>query len=1485
MEKTFLEKFIRYTPSKRTEDIFGKIEDYSLRIDKEKKIIEATVYLSELVSKELLYEAEREIAVAYELAAIRLLPKYKPELFSFGYMHEVVREVHRVGIVSTGFFNRYSLEENADGGAVVKIAFGAEGIGLLDAAKTAQIMSNIIKAEFGIDYSVKIESNGDAQSYESFAQKQNEHLKELNAKAKREILDVIAQEKEKEKEAPTKETAEKPEHARVSTLYKESLAFERTDDGLFHIGNMVFDVSSPELIYGESIDPSNPTPLRELVKPKRSLCVMGKVIALETREFAKSGKVMAIISITDNDSSVNVKLSLDTQAAAPVISAIKSRGRDIRRGVAVVVTLYDCVLCVNGYSRFESKDGTVDELVVVPSSIAIITQKERSDDAPEKRTELHLHTNMSSMDALIFPELAVEKAKKWGWSSIAVTDHGNVQAFPIMMDAAKKAGVKIIYGMEAYYVDDTARAVYGGDDADLANSEFVVFDIETTGLSALNCHITEIGAVRIKGGQIIDEMNIFADPGEHIPENITELTGITDEMVKGAPSQLEAVKQFLDFAKGSMLIAHNANFDISFIRKVCEDNKIPFENTYLDTVALSRYVNPDLKKHKLNTIADYYKLGDFNHHRASDDAKMLAAIFAKMSEKLISEGINTVSAANAAMGESADPKKLRPYHMIILVKDLVGLKNLYRMISASYLSYYHRSPRIPKSILTQYRDGLIIGSACEAGELFRAILDAKSDSEIRNIVNFYDYLEIQPICNNRFLVASGNVADDEGLREINRKIVRLGERYNKPVVATCDAHFMNKEDEIFRKILLAGMKYSDADRDIGLYLRTTEEMLDEFSYLGKEKAYEVVVTNTRKIDEMVQSIRPIPDGTYTPSIDGAEEELQQMCWDRADSMYKHNGKLPEQVEKRLAKELDSIIKHGFAVLYMIAQKLVWYSESQGYLVGSRGSVGSSFVATMAGISEVNPLPPHYRCPKCKYSRFIEDGSYGSGFDLPDDNCPECGEKMINDGHDIPFETFLGFYGDKSPDIDLNFSGEVQGKVHKYTEELFGAENVFKAGTIGTLASKTAFGYVAKYLEERGISVNRAEINRLVNGCVGVKRTTGQHPGGIIVVPREYDVYDFTPVQHPADDPNSDIVTTHFAFTYLHDTILKLDELGHDIPTKYKWLERYSKMSVNDVPMNDKNVYKLFVSTEPLGVAKEQIHSEVGTMGLPEMGTRFIQQVLVDAQPKNFADLMQISGLTHGTDVWLGNAQDLIKAGICDISEVVGTRDGIMLYLIRNGLDNAMAFKIMEDVRKGKGLKPEYEAAMVEHGVPEWYIGSCKKIKYMFPKAHAAAYVMSAIRLAWFKIYKPLEFYAAYFTVAPGGFDATVVAKGKKSVMDELDAISKKGMDATAKDAETETALLLVNEAMARGIKFLPVDLYRSSSFMFLPEDGMIRMPFSSLPGLGESAAKKIEEAREEELFSQEELKERAGLSKSIMELLNQNGVLKGLSLTNQISLF
>ena len=1450
----------KYIPSDGHESILASGLVTKTRIDKEKRLLEVYAEFPRIVDKAKLYEIEDQVAQIYQLAYFKIFPHYPSELFTEAYISQLLQETERVGVVARGFFSSYDYTLT-DRELTIRIPFSAQGVDLLKDAMTPSVMENILFSEFSIRRKVSIQED----PYRS-----EEPSDSLREKLERIDRQILAAEKEydsmsmRAQNASNEKTEDEVKLPRLASVYDTEAVAQRLENGYIQIGSSRFDISSPDYIVGSAFE-ILPVPISTIKTPRSKVIFLGEVFSF-TKEANRTGdKFNITFGIFDGNASIYVKqFSVLPEDASEFADKIKT-------GMAVAV---------HGYVKPERND---DELYMTYTDIAVISKQSRTDNAPKKRVELHLHTNMSAMDALIAPDVAVKTAKKWGHPAVAITDHGNVQGFPEAMIASEKADMKVIYGMEAYFVNDTASAVYGNYGGNFSD-EFIVFDIETTGLSALNCKITEIGAVKIKNGEILERYNTFVNPECPIPEEITKLTSITDEMVADARTIDEVLPEFLAFVGDRLMIAHNADFDTSFIRVAAKTLEIPFSNPYLDTVGLSRFLNPELKSHKLNLLAEHYKLGDFHHHRACDDAEMLAMIFFGMAKQLEKLDIKNFADLQNEMSANADPLQLKPYHQIILVKNQAGLKNLYRLISKSYLDYYRRNPRIPKTELEKHREGLIIGSACEAGELFCAILEDKPEHELEEIVNFYDYLEIQPICNNRFLVDEGRVADDEGLRNLNRRIVALGEKYNKPVVATCDAHFLNDEDEIYRKILLAGMKFKDADRDIHLYYRTTEEMLEEFSYLGEEKAYEVVVENTNMINDMIESVRPIPKGSYTPNMEGAEEELQEKCWTRAKAMY--GDPVPEIVSKRLEKELTSIIKNGFAVLYMIAQRLVWYSESQGYLVGSRGSVGSSFVATMAGISEVNPLPPHYYCPQCQYSQFFTDGSVGSGFDLPDATCPKCGAKMNADGHDIPFETFLGFYGDKSPDIDLNFSGDVQGRVHKYTEELFGAENVFRAGTLGTLADKTAFGFVAKYFETKGVSLGRSEMDRIIQNCVGVKRTTGQHPGGIIVVPREYEVYDFTPVQHPADDPHSDIVTTHFAFSYLHDTILKLDELGHDIPTKYKWLEKFSDTSVLDVPMNDKDVYELFLSTKPLGVTPEEIDTQLGTFGLPEFGTRFIQQVLLDAKPKNFADLLQISGLTHGTDVWLGNAEALIKQGTCDISKVIGCRDNIMNDLIRYGVDNALSFKIMESVRKGKGLTPEWEAEMIAHNVPDWYIWSCKKIKYMFPKAHAAAYVMSAIRLGWYKVHIPIAFYCAMFTVAPGGFDAEIVMKGRSGVVATIKDIEKRGKEASPKEQASVSSLQLINECMARKIRFLPVDIEKSDAYAFLPENGGIRMPFSALPGLGENAALNIIQARnEEKFFSVDDLRIRAKLTKSVIEILRKNKVLDHLSETDQLSFF
>ena len=1446
MEKTLLQRFDKYNPNERFRKIMTDGIVTATRVSVESKSVLVDVRFPYTVpKKDLLYPLEAAIKKAYELKSVMIFPKYEAELFDEEYIQQIMVEACRRKLI-TDLFLRRSKQRLIDGKLIIETLYGDGGIALMEETGTEKSISAIISGEFGINVPVEIRASSERDE-------QFEKLLIFDNETKlTQYYEKTAQRIETEKKCATS-----------TGTYRE---ISTDDEGHILAGFAVFDISSPEQISGKYVESGDFTPIGACTEPKKNIALIGEIACMAVNETRRGNKTVTF-SLTDFEGSVTVKC----------VGKKAAEYAGLSNGTSVIM---------EGELKYDDYDRD-RELTFYPSSAMKVKRVLRQDKHNgQKRVELHLHTNMSMMDATMAPSLAVATAHRWGHAAVAITDHGNVQGFPDAMKMSEKLGMKVIYGMEGYLVDDAAKAIFGEDDTGF-DDEFVVFDIETTGLSAMTCKITEIGAVLVQKGEVLKVFSTFVNPEGHIPEEITELTGITDDMVSDAPSQGDAVKAFIEFVGKRTVVAHNANFDMGFIRRAAENAGIHFDPPYLDTLSMSRFLNPELKNHKLDTLVDFYRLGDFNHHRACDDAEVTAKIFCKMTEKLAGESIYTVRQMSESMAEKTDPHKLRPYHIILLVKNPTGLKNLYKIVSNGYLKYYYRHPRIPKTELVDLREGLVIGSACIEGELASAVLDGKAWDELLSIAEFYDYLEIQPICNNEFLIGSKGLTHD-ALIEINKTIVRIGETLGKPVVATCDAHYLEDYDGISRSVLLRGMGMKDGDRDSHLFFRTTDEMLDEFSYLGEEKAREVVIENTNKIADLIGTdIRPFPNGTYTPKMEGAEEELMDICYTTAKSIY--GDPLPDIVEKRLKKELDSIISHGFAVLYMIARKLVKYSESQGYLVGSRGSVGSSFVASMAGISEVNPLPPHYVCPKCRHSDFSNEEGAGSGFDLPPKNCPVCGARYNSDGHDIPFETFLGFFGDKSPDIDLNFSGEVQGKVHKYTEELFGKENVFRAGTIGTLAEKTAYGFVAGYFDDKGIKVNKAEINRIVSKCVGVKRTTGQHPGGIVVVPKEYEIYDFCPVQHPADDASSDIITTHFTFNDMHDLLLKLDELGHDIPTKYKYIEMFSHTSVLDVPVGDPEVYKLFNSTEPLGIKPEDIMGiQVGTLGIPENGTDFVIPVLVEAKPKTFADLLQIMGLTHGTDVWSGNAQVLIKNGICELKSVVGTRDSIMLRLIQYGLDNKDAFDIMEKVRKNKKGDPLPDwmlDRMHEHNVDEWYIESLKKIKYMFPKAHAAAYVLSAIRIAWYKVHMPLEFYCAYFSAAPDGFDGELAVKSKKTIEAVLKDLKEKGNEQSQKEAATYSAMQLALEFVARGFKFLPVDLYRSDARLFLPEDGAIRLPFSSLSGVGVAAAQNIVDAREAggEFLSVEELKQRASVSKSVVEILEKNGVLKNLSETNQIT--
>ena len=1425
-----------------------------LNINKQARLITLAVKFNGLVERNTLFDTEKLITKALAYHTV-IKPHFPTELFSADYFPQLYAAVRRDIPSINGTLNNAEVrfENNT---LTINLLNG--GKTLLDSKGFDKALIKLISEEFNlyisVNYTGTFEVEENSEEYKAAIQDAQE-------KINRENLQKAAEFYQEEVE-----TAEKREekHAENTTVEIE------VREGKFATPQII--QSSIRPLYGRSIR-GKMIPISSISGDSGRIVVWGDVFDIEKKVTKSGDKNIFTIDITDYTGSTTAKVFNSIKESAVI--------DNIKKGDTIVV---------QGDVEYDKYAG---ELVVNARSIGTAQKVKVVDNAEKKRVELHMHTNMSQMDAVTSAGDLVNRAYQWGHKAVAITDHGVAQAFPDAMKAADKINkdeekIKIIYGVEAYFMDDLVESVKGDADTGF-DGTFICFDIETTGLSAARDKITEIGAVKVENGVITDTFSTFANPEMPIPQKITQLTGITDDMVKDAPSQSEAVSAFLEFAGDNVLVAHNAPFDTSFIAKACEDMGREYNYTSIDTVAISRAILTDIKNCKLDTVAKFLRLGDFNHHRATDDAEMLARIFINLCQRLTDDyGITKTNDINTKIA-GGDFKKLPTYHQIILVKNKTGLKNLYRLISYSHLNYFYKKPRIPKSELVKYREGLIIGSACCAGQLYMAILEGKPWGELKQIASFYDYLEIQPAGNNSFMIRDGRFNSVDELHEIDRTIIKLAKELGKPVCATCDVHFMDPTDSEFRKILMAGQGFKDAEQQAPLYFRTTAEMLKEFEWLGKDKAYEYVVENPNKIADMCEYIRPIPKGTFPPNIEGAQEQLIDITWKRAKEKY--GDPLPEIVKVRLDKELNSITTYGFSVLYMTAQKLVADSEAHGYLVGSRGSVGSSFVATMSGISEVNPLCPHYVCPNCKHSEFITDGSYGSGFDMPPKNCPECGTLMDQDGHEIPFETFLGFKGDKVPDIDLNFSGEYQSKSHRYTEELFGKNNVFKAGTISTVAEKTALGFVKKFAQERGLVMHKAEEKRLAIGCTGVKRTTGQHPGGMVVVPRTNDVYDFCPVQHPANDVNSDNITTHFDFHSIHDTITKLDELGHDVPTIYHYLELYTGIPVMKVSMSDPEVMSLFTSPKALGVTEEDIDSKTGTFSLPECGTAFVRGMLIEAQPKTFTDLLQIAGLSHGTDVWLGNAQELIHNGTCTISEVIGTRDSIMTYLMHKGLEPGMAFKIMEIVRKGNATKlltEEHFKAMREHNVPEWYIDSCMKIKYMFPKAHAAAYMIATLRLGWYKVHKPVEYYAAYFTVRSENLDGAIAMQGHQAVRDKMNNIKQKQSvhEATAKDEAEFQTLQIVNEMMARKIEFLPVDIYKSEAKMFKVEDGKIRLPFSSLPGVGGAAADSLAETgKHTEYLSIEDMQIKTKVTKAVIETLKDVGVLKDLPESSQMSLF
>ena len=1237
---------------------------------------------------------------------------------------------------------------------------------------------------------------------------------------------------------------------------------------------------NPDVIYGRDFEEES-MEIEKIDGPIGEVVIRGKILSVDTREI-RNEKTIIIFSVTDFTDTIVLKIFAGNDDVPELLKEI-SGGKFVRvKGVATI-------------DKFDS-ELTIGSIVGIKKCADFTTV--RMDTSVEKRIELHCHTKMSDMDGVSDVKDIVKRAMKWGHKAIAITDHGDVQAFPDANHTVPSdSDFKVIYGVEAYLVDDLKGMVTDSQNQDL-DADYVVFDLETTGFSPETNRIIEIGAVKVQNGKIVDKFSTFVNPQVPIPFRIEQLTSINDSMVIDAPVIADILPEFMKFCEGCVMVAHNADFDMSFIKKNCQRLDIPCKPTIVDTVALARVLLPNLNRFKLDTVAKALGVSLENHHRAVDDAGCTAEIFVKFIEMIRERGMSTLDEVNA-MGTSSvqNVQKMPTYHAIILATCDQGRTNLYKLISLAHIKYYHRRPRIPKSEFIRYRDGLLIGSACEAGELYRAILNGRPEEEISRLVNFYDYLEIQPLGNNAFLVRDEDspVASNDDLIEINKKIVRLGEQFHKPVVATCDVHFLDPEDEIYRRIIMAGQGFKDADEQAPLFLRTTEEMLKEFAYLGSEKAEEVVITNTNRIADMCEKISPVRPDKCPPVIENSDQMLRDICYNKAHKMY--GDPLPEIVQERLDRELNSIISNGYAVMYIIAQKLVWKSNEDGYLVGSRGSVGSSFVATMSGITEVNPLHAHYLCKHCQYSDFdsdlVKSFSGRSGCDMPDKLCPRCGKPLSKEGFDIPFETFLGFKGNKEPDIDLNFSGEYQSKAHKYTEVIFGEGQTFKAGTIGTLADKTAFGYVKNYYEERGVHKRNCEIDRIVLGCVGVRRTTGQHPGGIVVLPMGEQIYTFTPVQHPANDMTVDITTTHFDYHSIDHNLLKLDILGHDDPTMIRMLQDLTGVDPTQIPLDDKAVMSLFQDTSALGITPDDlVNCQLGALGIPEFGTDFAMGMLIDTQPKEFSDLVRIAGLSHGTDVWLGNAQTLIQEKKATISTAICTRDDIMIYLISMGLDSEESFKIMENVRKGIVAKgkcdkwPEWKQDMIDHNVPDWYIWSCEKIKYMFPKAHAAAYVMMAWRIAYCKVFYPLAYYAAYFSIRATAFSYELMCQGKEKLEGYMHEYEKRKDELSKKEQDTYKDMRLVQEMYARGFEFLPLDIYKSEPHHFQIVDGKLLPALNTIDGLGDNAAVAIAEAAKDGIFlSKDDFRERTKVSKTTIELMSDLGLFGDMPESNQLSLF
>ena len=1459
-----MKKFLNILPdlklSHEMTELFETVECEKVAASRDHSRIKIYIHSDRLIAHKAIRETERAIRsqMFKEQVDVCLVEKYHlsrqytPARLLEAYTGSLIDELEEEGELSANLFRK--AEKTFLEPFVLELKVEENCIAQVKMEKLKHKLEHIFSERFDMPLGIVLGW---------LPKKKSKYAVYADSAMKEEIAQIVQtyeQAKEDQKEVEKQEVQQKEKPAFKKNYVKQRLPEDK------------------DIFYGRNFE-GEETEIHEIIDEMGEVVVRGKIIQLETREI-RNEKTIVMFAVTDFTDTIKAKVFTKNERLPELLDKLKE-GAFIKMKAVAMMDQFEHDIAL----------GSVSGIKTIPD----FTEK-RMDHSPVKRVELHCHTTMSDMDGVTDVKKLLKTAMGWGHQAMAITDHGVVQAFPDANHCVEGKDFKVIYGMEGYLVDDIKNIVTDSRGQSL-DSTFVVFDIETTGFSAVNDRIIEIGAVKVENGMITEKFSEFVNPERPIPFEIEKLTSINDRMVEDAPNISVILPQFMDFCGGSVLVAHNADFDTGFIRHNCEVLGLPYDYTYVDTLGIARSFLEGLKNYKLDTVVEAMGCTLANHHRAVDDAGATADVFVRFLERFKKKNIRDLDELNTYSAMSVDAiKKLKTYHIILLAKNEIGRINLYRLVSLSHLDYYARRPRIPKSVLAKYREGLIIGSACEAGELFRAVVDERPEEEIARIVEFYDYLEIQPTGNNEFMIRDpkmtkvSTVAD---LQDLNRKIVELGEKFNKPVCATCDVHFLNPEDEVYRRIIMSNKGFGDADLQPPLYLRTTEEMLDEFQYLGAEKAEEVVVTNTNRIADMIDRISPVRPDKCPPVIENSAGILRDICYNRAHELYGED--LPDIVTERLERELNSIIGNGFAVMYIIAQKLVWKSVADGYLVGSRGSVGSSFVAYMAGITEVNSLQAHYLCPKCHYvdfdSDYVKSFSGRSGCDMEDRVCPVCGEPLMKEGHDIPFETFLGFKGNKEPDIDLNFSGDYQSKAHAYTEVIFGKGKTFRAGTVGTLADKTAYGYAMHYYEEHEQHKRSCELDRISSGCVGVRRTTGQHPGGIIVVPHGEEIYSFTPVQHPANDQTTKIITTHFDYHSIDHNLLKLDILGHDDPTMIRMLEDITGVDATKIRLDDPEVLSLFHGLEALHIKPEDIGgTDLGSLGIPEFGTEFVMQMLRDTKPKAFSDLVRISGLSHGTDVWLGNAQTLIQEGKAQISTAICTRDDIMIYLIDKGVESEQSFKIMESVRKGKGLTPDYEKVMKEHDVPDWYLWSCKKIKYMFPKAHAVAYVMMGIRIAWFKIHEPLAYYAAFFTIRATAFDYGLMCQGKAAIDNHIKAY-KANPNLSKKEQDTLRDMKIVQEFYARGFEFLKIDLYQSDAIKFQVVEGKLLPPFSVIEGMGGIAAEALavaahaETERGEKFLSKDDIRQKAKVSQTVLDTMAELGLLGGLPESNQLSIF